>query len=172
MEAARERWNLPWSARPREEAALFNPAFCLECISRSVIDYDKVRAAPLPLALVFLIVPLALHPGIRDVLPRKANTAFGSWAMVHQHILVHVPRRVMALRPVVREALMFGMSVDAIALQNGGIVTGDRPVRLSAKLKASTDEAEEIRRTAALLGRWFGAQAGTASVLQGFGVRP
>ncbi len=172
IEAARESWTLSWSERPREEAALFNPAFCLECLARSVVDYDKVRAAPMPLSLAFLIVPLALHPGIRDILPGRANTAFGSWAMVHQHILVHVPGRVMAMRPVVREALLFGIGVGALVLHGGALAIGDRPVRLGAKLRATTDETEEIRRAAALLGRWFGGQAGTASVLQGFGVRP
>jgi hypothetical protein len=140
MDVVRESWALSWNERPREEAALFNPAFCLECISRAVVDYDKARAAPMPLALAFLIVPLALHPGIRDVLPRRANTAFGSWAVVHQHILVHVPKRVMALRPVVREALMFGMSVEAIALHGGSIATGDRPVRLGGS------ERRRVRR--------------------------
>lgn len=163
---------LPWRERPREEAALSNPAFCVELLSRTAVDYEKSRAAPLPWALAFLSVPLALHPGLRDVLPRRSDTAFGSWALVHQHILVHVPGRVMALRPIVREALLFGLSARALTLEGGGLAIGDSPVRLSARPKATTEDADEIRKAAALLGRWFAAQASTASVLQGFGVRP
>lgn len=176
----RQTWTLPWRERPREEAALFNPAFCVELLSRTTVDYGRARSAPmplaratpLPLALAFLVVPLVLHPGLRDVLPRRSDTAFGSWALIHQHILVHVPARVVALRPVVREALMFGFAAGALALENGGLAIGDRPMRLGARPRATTEDADEIRRAAALLGRWFAAQSGTASVLQGFGVRP
>lgn len=170
--SVRPSWDLRWSERPAEEAALFNPAFGAELLSRAVVDYDNARAAAMPLALAFLVLPLALHPGIRDVLPKRASTAFGSWALAHQHILVHVPRRVMALRPVTREALMFGIAVGAIELMGGVLAIGDRPVRLAAKPKATTDDTDAIRRVAALLGRWFAAQGSTASVLQGFGVRP
>ncbi len=169
---ARRSWDIAWRNRPREEAALFNAAFCCELVARAAVDYDAARATALPIVFSFLIVPLVMHPGTRDILPGRASTAFGSWVVVHHDILVHVPDRVEKLRPVVREALLFGLQVGALRVDGGGLAVGDRPMRLGARLATTTDEADAMRRAAALLGRWFGAQPEPAAVLQGFGVRP
>jgi ABC-three component (ABC-3C) system Middle Component 3 len=164
-------FTLAWGERPGEEAAHFNPAFCGELIVRTLSDYHKQSGSSLPLAFAFLVLPLALHPATRRVLPRKANTAFASWAGEHADVLSTVPDRVLRLRPVSREALLFLSLHNAISIAKDGLSIGGQPLRLKAKPMASTEEVDEIRRTAGLLGRWFGNQTAPAAVLQTMGVR-
>jgi len=159
-----------WAERPAEEAAHFNPAFCGELISRSARDYTTTRGTPIPLALTFLILPLVLHPVTRRVLPNKANTTFESWCANQQDILVGVPERVLALRPVTREAILFLTQLQALQVIGDGISIGPNPMRLPAKPKHTTPEIDEIRRRAGLVGRWFASQPAVAPVLQAMGV--
>lgn len=160
-----------WADRPREEAALFNPAFLAEIVVRATSEWEKARPSALPLALAYLIVPVALHPGMRDVLPRRADTAFGTWIVTHQHLLVHVPRRALSLKPATREAVMFGAQVGALAFEAPGLRIGARAFVLATGLSGSDQEADDVRRCAGLMGRWLAAQPRTAGVLQAFGVR-
>jgi hypothetical protein len=176
--AENRHFTKPWRQRPLEEAAHFNPAFCGELIGRTLHGYCNLVPNSLPFALSFLVLPLALHPATRRALPRKANTAFASWAGGNSDVLSTVPERVLRLRPVSREALLFLSQLGAIRVDKDGVSIGERPVSLTVKPLVSTDEVDEIRRTAGLLGRWFAhqSQAGTVSqatgaVLQTMGVR-
>lgn len=162
---------LAWRERPAEEAAHFNPAFCGELLARAVHDYHRLRGNPLPLPLSFTVLPLTLHPPTRRALPKKANTAFATWSADNEAILTGVPDRVLRLRPVTREALLFLSQLRAINVRADGISSGSRPLRLATKLPASTEEVDEMRRTAGLLGRWFAYQPATALVLQTMGIR-
>jgi hypothetical protein len=82
-----------------------------------------------------------------------------------------VPDRVLRLRPVTREGLLFLSQLQAISITSEGVSVGQRPIRLTAKLPVTTDEVDEMRRVAGLLGRWFAHQTDPASVLQTIGVR-
>ncbi|MFN3515396.1 MAG: three component ABC system middle component [Phenylobacterium sp.] len=169
---AETRWSLRWNERPSEEAALFNPAFCGELIYRCVFEYEGIRATPMPLALAFVVLPLTLHPATRVILPGRANATLVTWAAERGPHLAELPDRVLALRPIAREALLFMTQAGALAVTAAGLQRGDAPLRLSAKRPAATPESEEIRRAAGLLGRWFANQGGAAAVLQALGVRP
>lgn len=170
-DADQRRWSLTWLERPSEEAAHFNPAFCGELLARTIGDYAKVRGTALPLALAFLVLPLTLPPSLRRVLPRRADTAFASWAGDNADLLTTLPERVMRLRPVTRESLLFATQVSAFALSGEGVAAGPNPYRLTAKFAATTGETDDIRRAAGLLGRWFAAQGSAAATLQTMGVR-
>ena len=168
--AENRHFTKPWRDRPLEEAAHFNPAFCGELIARTLNGYSKLSPTSLPFALTFLVLPLALHPGTRRVLPRKANTAFASWAGENADILSTVPERVLRLRPVSREALLFLSQLGAIRVDKDGVSPGERPMSINVKPPVSTDEVDEIRRTAGLLGRWFAHQSQSGAVSQTTGV--
>lgn len=164
------RWSLAWERRPIEEATHFNPAFCGELIARSVQSFTKLRGAPFPLPLAFVILPLALPSSSREALPRRADTTFTTWAVDHQVVVADVPNRALRLRAVSREALLFLTQLGALQIQAGGFLPGASPLRLSKELD-STDEVDDIRRSASFLGRWFAAQTSAISVLQTMGVR-
>lgn len=166
------RWSLAWAERPAEEARIFNPAFCGELIGRTICEYHRTRQAALSMATAFLVLPLTLHRPTREVLPGRANTAFAGWVAEHAALLAELPERARRLRPVSREALLFALRHQLLALDGGGLVPGAKPVRLSARLAVGTDEVSAVRSAAGLLGRWFAGQGTQTSILQGMGVAP
>lgn len=167
----RTRYELQWRERPQEEAAHFNPAFCGELLVRTIRDFKKQTGGPMPLAYAFLVPPLVLHPAARRALPGRANTAFASWAGENADTLTTLADRTLRLRPVTREALLFITQVGAIEVGTDGLAIGKRPLKLTSKPSVTTQETDEMRRAAGMLGRWFGNQADAAAVLQTMGVR-
>jgi Family of unknown function (DUF6521) len=165
-------WDLEWNERPSEEARNLNPAFCGELIFRAVSDYRKLKPQPFSFALSFLILPIALHKTTRDQLPGRASTAFVGWLADNGPFLAQLPDRVLRLVPVSREALLFSIQHNALRIEDGGLVPGAKPIRLTEKLSQTTDDVAEARGAAALLGRWFANQGTASSILQGLGVSP
>ena len=165
-------WSVPWAARPPEEARIFNPAFCGELICRTVGEYHRTRQTALSMVTAFLVLPLTLHGPTREALPGRANTAFAGWIAEHAALLAELPERARRLRPVTREALLFAVRHQLLALEGGGLLPGAKPVRRSVRLAVSTDEVNAARNAAGLLGRWFAGQSTQTSVLQGMGVAP
>ena len=166
------RWSLPWAKRPAEEARIFNPAFCGELIGHTVGEYHRTRQAALNMVTAFLVLPLTLHSPTREALPGRANTALAGWVAQHAALLIQLPDRARHLRPVSREALLFGVHHQLLALDAEGLLPGAKPVRRSGRFSVSTDEANAARRAAALLGRWFASQGTQTSILRGMGVAP
>ncbi|MBF0184946.1 MAG: hypothetical protein HQM06_11235 [Magnetococcales bacterium] len=165
-------WSIAWAERPPEEARIFNPAFCGELIGRTVCEYQRMRLSALNMAIAFLVLPLTLHRPMCDSLPGRANTAFATWVVEHGALLVELPSSVKRLRPVTREALLFAIRYQLLAIDGGGLVPGAKPVRLNAKPVITTEDVSAARSAAGLLGRWFAGQGTQASILQGMGVAP
>lgn len=163
-------WTLDWKSRPSEEARLLNPVFCGELLARTVTDYARIRSAGLPMPLAFLILPLVLPTPTRAILPGRADTTLATWVAEHEAALVDLPLQTLRLRPVTREALLFMGQNKALALGGDGLTVGVQPMRLAAKSMVTTDETDRMRRSAALLGRWFANQGGPAQILQAMGV--
>lgn len=124
------------------------------------------------MATSFLVIPIALHTPTREALPGRANTAFVGWVAENAALLAELPDRARRLRPVSREALLFALRHQLLALEGGGLVPGAKPVRLNARLAVTTDEVNAARSAASLLGRWFAGQGTQTSILQGMGVAP
>lgn len=166
------RWSLTWRDRPTEEAALLNPAFCGELIARATKDYERIRATAFPLPLGFVVLPLVLHPPTLAALPGRANTTFATWSADNEALLAELPERTMRLRPISREALLFLAQHQALMIDAEGLRTGPKPMRLAAKVVATTPDVDDIRRAAGLLGRWFANQGAPVQILQTLGVTP
>ena len=169
---AQSHWTLGWADRPSEEAKNLNPAFCGELIARTVGEFHKARRAPLNFATAFTILPLVLHKPTRDSLPGRANAVFAGWVAEHNPIVTELPDRAGRLWPISREALLFAIHHQLLMIEDGGLVPGGRPLRPTAKSAPTTDDVDEARSAAALLGRWFANQRSQPSVLQGLGITP
>ena len=165
-------WNLAWANRPPEEARNLNPAFCAELVARTVGEFHKSRQTHLNVAVAFLVLPLTLYKPMRDALPGRANTAFATWVAENGPLLAELPGRVNRLRPISREAILFAIRYRILAIHDGGLVTGGKPVRIAAKPSPSTIDVGEARAAAGLLGRWFAGQANESSIMRGMGVAP
>jgi len=162
------RWSLPWAERPPEEARIFNPAFCADLISHTVREYCRMRQTALSMANIFLVLPLILHKPTREVLPRRANTAFAGWVAENSALLAEMPERTKRLRPISREALLFALQHQLLRFESGGFIQGAKLVRIPT----TTSEVSAARSAAVLLGRWFAGQSTQSSILQGLGITP
>lgn len=166
------RWTLAWNERPAEEAALYNPAFCGELLARSVVSYEEEVGRAFPFPLVFLILPLVLHPATRDRLPSRSNALLQAWAVEHSSWLVGIGDRALSLRPVAREALMF-MAQHGLLRVGGEGVSRAEHFKLPRRVRPDgTSETEASRRAAGFVGRWFARQSSEALVLRALGMRP
>jgi hypothetical protein len=170
--AIKKTWDTPWNVRPREEAANLNPAFCGELLFRSVSEYYRVRELPFAFGLAFVILPIVLHKHTRDQLPGNSSAAFVGWLAQHSSSLAELPDKVVRLMPITREALLFSTQHQLLQFEQGGLTPGAKPIRRSSRPERSTDDADEARGAASLLGRWFAHQGLASSIMHGFGVTP
>ncbi len=172
MALAKRSWGLAWGDRPREEATNLNPAFCGELIFRSIAEFRRLRELPFPFALSFVVLPLVLHKRTRDQLPGTASTAFVGWVAEHGPLLAELPQRALHLAPITREAIMFAMQHELLAVEQGGLIPGSKPIASRKRPERTTDDADDARRSAGLIGRWFANQGLSSSIMQGLGVTP
>src|SRR5712675_2893895 len=110
----------PWTDRAVEEANLFNPAFCATVLVKAVDEFSKKSNRPIPFPLSFLILPIVLHGGTRKALPSTTLTSLLPWTQDNRQQLVEFAVRVKRLRPITREAIMFGVTHATLALDNHG----------------------------------------------------
>lgn len=163
-----------WSKRAVEEANLFNPAFCAVLLAKAAEEYTKKTQQPLPFALGFLVLPVALHRGTRDTLPGSTVSSLLTWIQDHRDQLVNFSGRVQSLRPITREAILFGTQYETLAVaESGGIAVGARKQSATERRTGLfTDEARECVDRAGFLGRWFAAAGTPATIYSAWGIAP
>jgi hypothetical protein len=163
----------PWPDRPREEANLFNPAFTSLLIARAVAHHERAASStPMPFALSFLVLPIALHPPTRAALPRTADTNLFGWIAGHAEIKALFPGRTERLVPVTQEAVRFALLYKKLTLHGDCLASGAKPYALSAAPSPATDETKDCLQKAAFLGRWFAAANSPVNILGAWGIRP
>jgi hypothetical protein len=163
-----------WAKRVVEEANLFNPAFCAVLLAKASEEFAKKTQKPLPFALAFLILPIVLHRGTRSALPSSTITSLLPWIQEHREELVNFAGRVQSLRAITREAILFGMQSETLAVaDSGGFAIGERRVPATEKRTGLfTDEARECVERAGFLGRWLAAAGTPATVYSAWGIAP
>lgn len=163
-----------WSNRAIEEANLFNPAFCATLLAKAAEDYFKKTGRPLPFALVFLVLPIVLHQATRAALPNTTITSLLAWVQDNREFLVNFGSRVTNLRAITREALMFGVGQQSLALDDKGDLSPGSKRRSPTEKRTElfTEEARECVDRAGFIGRWFAAAGTVASIYSAWGVAP
>lgn len=160
-----------WDERPIEIANLLNPAFCGEVLRRCIKKYEKIAERPFPYPLVFLILPIVLHKRTRESIQSTTREQLHVWLQSHQDVRIDFSLRTRELIPIVKETILFLLSVKGLSInRDGGLsIPKYRPESLSE------DEGAEITdcyRKAEIVGRWF-ARAGTPTTIYTmWGVRP
>lgn len=162
-----------WSTRVIEEAHLFNPAFGSALLAEAVDDYYDKAKHPLPFAVAFLILPIVLHEATRRALPKSTLTALLPWIQDHSDNLVGFPERVRLLQAITREAVLFGLQHEILAVDNGALRVGSlRKTVTPNRTPLFTDEVRECVERSGFLGRWFAASGTTANIFSAWGVTP
>jgi hypothetical protein len=62
-----------WQSRPPEIRTLLNPAFCGLLLYTSMKEYKKLNKKDISITLLFLILPLILNIGLRDIIASNKN---------------------------------------------------------------------------------------------------
>jgi hypothetical protein len=148
--------------------ALFNPAFLAALIGRAAAGHRTDHGTPLPLALGYLVAPMALHTPTRKALPR-VNARLANWADGQQLLRAELRWRAPQLTEITRHALRFGIGHELISFTAGGIDTAAALTRLPTP---ADGDAAECWKAAELLGRWLPRAGPPATVLALLGVRP
>lgn len=163
-----------WEQRVPEEAHLFNPAFCATLIVEFTKEYQKARKGDCPIVLPFCALPISLHPRTRKLLPTTTLTSMYTWLERNSTVLVGYRDRAQSFRPVLQEAIRFGVDRRALIISpSGELSIGPLKITFSAKFREDlTPDAGDCIAATRLLGRWL-AKAGTSStILSAWGIRP
>jgi hypothetical protein len=162
-----------WENRPREEAHLFNPAFCGVILHEFAKEYKKAKGHACPFPLLFCALPLSLHAKTRRELPGSTLTSLYSWRERHPEMLIGFAERALSLRPVVQEALRFCLDRGVFSIDvDGGIAIGDKPLQVNKKFEVTiTSDYCECIAAARLLGRWFAKAGTTSTIMAAWGIK-
>jgi len=162
-----------WTARPKEEAHLLNPAFCCTIMAAAICGYKSVNDECMPFPLTFMILPIVLHKPTRDKLPPNTRTSMAAWLQENSLARVLFYERLISLKPHTKEALQFGMLLDWIVPRMDGLLeTTLRESDINRTIHQLADEARECVMRARFLGKWFAASGASHTVMAFWGVRP
>jgi hypothetical protein len=152
-----------WTARPRIEATLLNPALLAVLLAGAARDYDEEAGMPWPLA--FLVIPVVLHRPTRNALPRDTRTHLSTWLRREPLLRAGFPERAAAMVPRTREGLRFGLRAGILTVDGANVVGNltDEP---------ALGELRQLVRAARLLGRWLAKSDQPSTPFALLGVAP
>ena len=157
--------------RPVEEVALFNPAFLALLVRRAADEHEQRSGGRgLPMMLVYVVVPLALHGPTRRALPSNVTAQMGEWIRAHPEAGVGLGQRAQALRPLVSAGLRLGLAHGLLSTEAGALRANT--LRRRPRGMARTDEVDECVEKAGFLGRWFSEQPDPVTTMALWGLRP
>lgn len=164
----------PWLKRATEEAYLFNAAFCTMLIAKATEEYTKKSNSDFPYALVFLVLPIVLHPPTRKALPNSTVTALIPWLQANREQLIDFPERVKRLSYITREALLFGLQHEVLVLTETGEMRIGKEHKNATERRTPlfTAEARECLDRAGFIGRWFAMVGSTVTIYASWGIIP
>jgi hypothetical protein len=126
----------------------------------------------MPYALVFLVLPLVLHPGTQRTMDSRTRL-FLVWVNSNQHIKVGLAQRARALVPHSREALTFLYQTRIMAI---GAADASLSIvgRLRRRRRASQpgDDTRVCLSKSVVLGKWFARANSPANIYASLGLMP
>jgi len=162
-----------WTARPKEEAYLLNPAYCCTMLTAAICGYMSTKEEGISFPMAFMVLPIVLHKPTRDVLPPNIRTSMAAWLQENASARVLFYERLVSLKPHTREAIQFGMLLDWIVLRSVGILeTRLKESDINRAIRQLTDEARECVMRARFLGKWLAAAGATSTTMAFWGVCP
>ncbi|HWF64876.1 MAG TPA: three component ABC system middle component [Rhizomicrobium sp.] len=156
----------PWEQRPREEAALFNPAFCGALTFEFVKAYQGAKSQAAVVPLIFCALPMALHPATRDALPATITNSLYTWIENNTPVLIGYRERARHLTPTIKEGLRFAMDRGVLLIDvHGHLAAGSMSAAFTpAFLQGVTEETKDCVTATRQIARWF-AKAGAPSTI-------
>jgi Family of unknown function (DUF6521) len=162
-----------WQERPRDQASLFNPAFLGALLSQAADGHRKRSGDGMPWILGFIALPAVLHRETREALPTNVNTSMAVWTRDNALLVGSLPARACVLRPLVSEALLFGLAHRLLQQEDGRLLPGAHRRRSpSDPWREPTDDFRQCASKAAFFGRWCAGSGLPATIYALWGARP
>lgn len=161
--------------RPRDEANLFNPAFCGLLIHEAISGYTSHTGAGMPFALTFCVLPMTLHKSTREALPRRLTFGNGlsAWLEANPTAKIGFDKRLSVLQGVTRESLLYLFQGEMLSLNDGHLLkpTNKKTGNVKELLSDSLEIAECIS-SSKFVGRWLANSGSPQNTYALLGVRP
>lgn len=140
--------------RTPEAMALFNVVLTSELLVNACWAKKQQGSTGLAWPAAYLILPLTLHPGTRDSLPRDRRITLARWAVRNHDLLADMEYRVANMALPTKRAIRHGLRARRLGLDGPNLIalarpknpTSQWPTELSASVKA-----------ARICGQWFNA---------------
>ncbi|MCT2581159.1 MULTISPECIES: three component ABC system middle component [unclassified Mesorhizobium] len=157
----------PWNDRQTDFANYFNPGY-VGVLVYSVAKGYNVTNGGMSLALAFPGVAMALHPDIRNALPRTTATRFSKWLRDKPEIRTALLSSTQSLVPQVKEAVLTSLRSDWVSVENGHLIAAAKGPPILKSDKTFDDD----QKAAAFVGKWFAKVGDDREIYQQIGVRP
>jgi hypothetical protein len=164
---------LAWHERPRDEANLFNPAFLGLLLERTAYGHQERAGKGLPWTLGYVALPAILHRETREALPTGVATSMPAWTRDNAVLVASLAQRAIVLRPLLTEAMLFGLAHGIVVHENGLVFPARHARRrLRDPWHEPTEDFRSCATKAAFFGRWCGVSGQPATIYALWGVRP
>ncbi|KLK90851.1 hypothetical protein AA309_23295 [Microvirga vignae] len=157
----------PWNDRQTDFANYFNPSYLGILVYSLAKGYNAINGG-MSLALAFPGVAMAVHPDIRNALPRTTATRFSRWLRDNPEIRTDLLSSTQSLVPQVKEAVLTSLRSNWISIENGRLIAAAKGPPILKSDKTFDDD----QKAAAFVGRWFAKVADDRGIYQQIGVRP
>lgn len=159
-----------WEQRPFEIAYGLNPAYNALLLYEAISAFQKNRQRGMPLALVFLVLPLVFYTKMRESLPSNEHSSLYEWLRNHPEVRINFSRKVSQLVPYTKESIIFAMQTGVIEINEyGNAVKKKELKKLDWPAEARVADARE---KAKFLGKWFSFLGNVETIYRSFGIRP
>lgn len=164
---------IAWPTQSPEERALLAPSFTATLLWSAGSGHQAETGRGLPFETCFLVLPLVLHGGTRESLPRSATTSLAVWLDDHPMVSARIAERGRKLVPFTREAIIFGGSFDMFTVTLTELSVDVRwKKKIETGLKKTNDEVRICVKRAEFLGKWLAKAGSGTTIMALLGVRP
>lgn len=159
-----------WNLRAKEVAYLLNPAFCGRILYNTIKVYNEESNRPLPLPLIYLILPLILHKQTR--LQINSRTQLLVWLQRNPEMLIGFSERAKSMISITNEAIELLLQSSMVKLTNNAELAISQTLRPLSKTKYSNTEVKESINKGEHVAKWFVQAGKTETIFVSLGVRP
>ena len=162
-----------WQERSKDVANLFNPPFCCMILTSSIVGFKTGQELGMPFPIAYLIFPLIFHKNTREALPLSSKTSLAAWIEENPNTKFKFFDNLMALKPFVGEAILFGSKLNWLSYENGFInttITNNQVTNIA--YNKSDGEVRDCILRARVVGKWLSNSGTTETVMELFGVKP
>lgn len=158
-----------WKERPLEIANLFNPAFCSYIIYITLQETIKLKKSSVPIAILYLILPLLLNKKILANASTKVKMHV--WIQENQSLFIDFSEQVRDFIEITNESIEYLLKFDLIYINNLGEFQLKEKKKMNKEAEELNEEILEIKKNVKKIARWF-SLGSTKAIYISLGVRP